>query len=101
MTPILNAHSQAIWQAQTPRELQGRVFAVRRLIAQGTVPFGTLLAGLTGGVFNPGLVLALLGGIYALFCLVQLANPALPRIEDTAYLEQLAARGAPGQQPPS
>ncbi len=28
MNPILNAHSQAIWQRQTPRELQGRVFAV-------------------------------------------------------------------------
>ena len=38
--PISNVHSQAIWQTQTPRELQGRVFSVRRLIAQFTSPLG-------------------------------------------------------------
>src|SRR5262249_19325959 len=27
MHPLLNAHSQAIWQTQTPKEMQGRVFA--------------------------------------------------------------------------
>jgi len=26
MIPFMNAHSQAIWQTQVPRELQGRVF---------------------------------------------------------------------------
>ena len=50
--PIMNAHSQAIWQTQTPRELQGRVFSVRRLIAQCTWPLSTALAGLAGGLFN-------------------------------------------------
>jgi hypothetical protein len=35
MHPVLNAHSQAIWQSHTPREMQGRVFAIRRLIAWG------------------------------------------------------------------
>ena len=34
MEPVFNAHSQAIWQSITPRELPGRVFSVRRLIAQ-------------------------------------------------------------------
>jgi DHA3 family macrolide efflux protein-like MFS transporter len=91
MTPILNAHSQSIWQTQTPREMQGRVFAVRRLIAQCTLPIGTLLAGFTGGLFNPGLVMAILGGCMFLFCLGQLFNPALLRVEDKVYLEQLAA----------
>jgi MFS transporter, DHA3 family, macrolide efflux protein len=33
MHPILNAHSQSIWQTHTPREMQGRVFSIRRLIA--------------------------------------------------------------------
>jgi hypothetical protein len=52
--PIANAHSQAIWQSQTPHELQGRVFSVRRVIAQFTWPFSTALAGVLGGLFNPG-----------------------------------------------
>ena len=42
----------------TPRELQGRVFAVRRVIAQFAGPFSTALAGVLGGLFNPGYVLA-------------------------------------------
>lgn len=97
MSPILNAHSQAIWQTQTPHELQGRVFSVRRLLAQGSLPLGTLLAGLVGGLFNPGLMMAILGGFMFLFCLGQLFNPYLLRVEDKAYLEQLAAR-ARGQE---
>src|SRR5262249_35922706 len=32
MVPLMNAHSQAIWQTQVPRDMQGRVFSVRRLI---------------------------------------------------------------------
>jgi len=42
MTPFMNAHSQAIWQTQTPRELQGRVFAVRTMIAWVTIPLSTV-----------------------------------------------------------
>jgi hypothetical protein len=45
MSPLLSAHSQTIWQTQTPRELQGRVFSVRRPIAQCTLPVGALSAG--------------------------------------------------------
>jgi hypothetical protein len=48
MVPIMNSHSQTIWQTQTPRELQGRVFSVRRLIAQFTSPLGVALAGWVG-----------------------------------------------------
>jgi DHA3 family macrolide efflux protein-like MFS transporter len=82
--PIMGAHSQAIWQSQTPRALQGRVFSVRRLIAQFTQPLSTLVAGITGGVFNPGIVMAVLGGILILFCLAQLFNPYLLRIEEAS-----------------
>jgi hypothetical protein len=32
------------------------------------------------------------GAVIALFCLAQLFNPALLRVEDKAWLEQLAAR---------
>jgi hypothetical protein len=92
MTPILNAHSQTIWQTQTPRELQGRVFSVRRVIAQFSTPLGTIMAGLAGGAFNPGLVIAVLGAVMGLFCVAQLFNPALLRVEDKAWLDEMAAR---------
>jgi MFS family permease len=94
MIPIMNAHSQAIWQTQTPHELQGRVFAVRRLIAQFTFPLGTVLAGWTAGVFNPGQVMAVLAAILVLFCIGQMFNPYLLRVEDKAYLDQMATRAA-------
>ncbi len=94
MSPILNAHSQAIWQAQTPHELQGRVFAVRRLIAQFTGPIGIGLAGWAGAVVNPGELIALLGAVLCLFCIAQAFNPQLLRVEDRAWLESLAARKA-------
>ncbi len=88
----MNSHSQAIWQTQTPRELQGRVFSVRRLIAQFTWPLGTALAGWAGGLFDPGLIVAILGILLAVFCLAQLFNPLLLRVEDKAWLDSLAAR---------
>jgi DHA3 family macrolide efflux protein-like MFS transporter len=87
---VMNVHSQAIWQAQTPRELQGRVFAVRRLIAQFTWPVGTALAGAFGGFINPAWVFTILGLIAAVFTAAQLFNPGLLQIEDKAYLDGLA-----------
>jgi hypothetical protein len=98
MSPILNAHSQTIWQAQTPHELQGRVFAVRRLIAQFTFPIATALGGWAGGIFDPGIVMAILGIVAIVFCVAQLFNPYLLRVEDKAWLEELAAR-AENRQP--
>jgi len=90
--PIMNAHSQSIWQSQTPHELQGRVFAVRRLIAQCMGPVGTFMAGWAGGIFEPGAVLAVMGALVTAVCLGQLLfNPAILRVEDKTYLDQLAA----------
>jgi DHA3 family macrolide efflux protein-like MFS transporter len=97
--PFANAHSQAIWQTQTPHELQGRVFAVRRVIAQFTWPFSTALAGLLGGLFNPGLVLAGMNVLMALFLVYQLFNPVMLRVEDKEYLEAMALRVAQKQNP--
>ncbi len=55
--PIMNASSQAIWQSKTPFDVQGRVFAVRRMIAQFTVPIGDFSAGpLADKIFNPALM---------------------------------------------
>jgi MFS family permease len=57
MMPVMNACSNTIWRAKTPADVQGRVFAVRRMIAQFTVPIGDFSAGpLADYVFNPLLV---------------------------------------------
>ena len=82
MHPILNAHSQSIWQSVTPRELQGRVFSIRRLIAWAILPISTASAGALAGVLDPGRVFASLGLIWLLFCVGQLFNPYLRRVEE-------------------
>jgi hypothetical protein len=54
--PLLNGSNQAIWQAKVPPDVQGRVFSVRRLIAQITVPLSMLMAGpLADYVFEPAM----------------------------------------------
>lgn len=54
--PITNASNQALWQAKVPPDVQGRVFATRRLIAQISGPLGLLLAGpLADRVFEPAM----------------------------------------------
>jgi len=55
-TPFANGSNQAIWQAKVDPDVQGRVFAVRRLIAQITAPLAMLAAGpLADRVFEPGM----------------------------------------------
>lgn len=92
--PLMNSHSQSIWQTQTPHELQGRVFSVRRLIAQCSGPFSTAMAGWAAARFDPGSVMAVLGAVLTLFCIAQLFNPVLMRVEDKAWLESLAGRAS-------
>ena len=56
-SPLLNGSNQAIWQAKVPPDLQGRVFSVRRLIAQVTGPVAMLLAGpLADKLFEPAMM---------------------------------------------
>ncbi len=55
--PILNGSNQAIWQAKVAPDVQGRVFSVRRLIAQVTAPLATAVAGpLADNVFEPAMM---------------------------------------------
>ncbi len=55
--PILNGSNQAIWQQKVAPDVQGRVFATRRLIAQITAPLAMLMAGpLADFVFEPGMM---------------------------------------------
>ena len=53
-SPIVNACSQTIWQRKTPADVQGKVFAVRRMIAWFMTPLAFGLAGpLADRVFEP------------------------------------------------
>lgn len=51
---IVGGCSQAIWQSKVEPDVQGRVFAVRRMVATATVPIALLVAGpLADYVFEP------------------------------------------------
>ena len=71
--------------------MQGRVFSVRRLIAQFTAPIGVALIGPIGGNFDPGAVIVGLGVVLLIFSLIQLFNPNMLRVEDKEWLDTLAA----------
>ena len=54
--PIIQGSSQAIWQSKVAPDVQGRVFSVRRLMAQITAPVAFLLAGpLADNIFEPAM----------------------------------------------
>jgi DHA3 family macrolide efflux protein-like MFS transporter len=54
--PIINGSNQAIWQAKVAPDVQGRVFATRRLIAQISAPVAMLLAGpMADHLFEPAM----------------------------------------------
>jgi hypothetical protein len=55
-TPLVNGSNQAIWQAKVAPEVQGRIFSVRRFVAQITAPISMAVAGpLADQVFEPAL----------------------------------------------
>jgi len=62
-TPVVRACSEVLWQTRVEPDLQGRVFAMRRMIGGSTLPLAALVAGpLADHVFNP---LLLPGGALA------------------------------------
>ncbi|WP_309571497.1 MFS transporter [Deinococcus sp.] len=82
--PAMNAHSQSIWQSQVPGHMQGRVFSVRRLIAQFTSPASAALAGILAARYAPGVVMVAAGLLYAGVAALQLLNPTLRPLGDSA-----------------
>jgi hypothetical protein len=108
LSPIINASSQAIWQSKVEFDIQGRVFAIRRMIAWSTVPIAYLLAGpLADKVFKPllveggpladtivgqvigvgpsrgiGLMFVILGLLNMLVPLIGYLNPRVRNVED-------------------
>ncbi len=60
---LLNASNQGIWMSKIPPALQGRVFSIRRLIAQVAGPLAILVVGpLADNVFEPNMAV---GGAWA------------------------------------
>jgi hypothetical protein len=52
--PVINACSQTIWQSKVPLSMQGRVFAIRQMVATSSLPLATLVVGpLADDVFEP------------------------------------------------
>ena len=63
LMPLINGSSQGIWQAKVPPDIQGKVFATRRLIAQMGLPVAMILGGrLADVVFEPAMAA---GGTFA------------------------------------
>lgn len=57
LSPIINGASHVIWQTKVAEGAQGRVFSLRRMIAQAISPIAILLTGpLADGVFEPALL---------------------------------------------
>jgi DHA3 family macrolide efflux protein-like MFS transporter len=55
--PMIDGCSQAIWQVKTAPDVQGRVFAMRRMIAWSALPLSYFLAGpLADHLFTPLLI---------------------------------------------
>lgn len=55
--PIINGTSQTLWQTKIAPAVQGRVFAVRRMVAFVIAPLSMLLAGpLADDVFEPAMM---------------------------------------------
>jgi DHA3 family macrolide efflux protein-like MFS transporter len=56
VAPLINGSNQAIWQAKVAPDVQGRVFATRRLIAWMSTPITPIIAGvMSDRVLEPGM----------------------------------------------
>jgi DHA3 family macrolide efflux protein-like MFS transporter len=105
--PAISASNDSVWQSKVPPNLQGRCFAIQRVLAEAAMPVGYILAGpLAEQVFEPllapggalaGSVGALIGtgdgrGLALMFivlglgmslvALLALSVPAIRRVDD-------------------
>jgi hypothetical protein len=105
--PFAAGSNQAIWQAKIPQEMQGRVFAIRQMVARSMMPLAYLLVGpLADRVLEPlmrfpyglfqvvgtiigsgagrgmGLLFSLMGLVIVAAVVVGMITPAIRNIED-------------------
>ncbi|TSA84524.1 MFS transporter [Deinococcus detaillensis] len=92
--PLGGAHSAAIWMSQVPRELQGRVFSVRRVVGQSSIPLGMVVFSVLSARFVPGPVVAVFGVVAVLAIVSALLGKQVRRVEDKTYLDELAAQAS-------
>jgi hypothetical protein len=110
--PIVGGCSQVVWQRRVPVDIQGRVFAVRALVARASFPIaylaagplleygfeppmqrGGALAGSVGRVLGAGpgrggaLLLAVLGAVNAVVVLATLSRGDLQKLDDEKAAE--------------
>ncbi len=91
--PLANVSSETIWAKIVPKDILGRVYSVRRTIAQASAPVGILLGGFLAEVFGlvpiiglftlAGALLLLYAWLFTSFSHVeQLANESLSLEKD-------------------
>jgi DHA3 family macrolide efflux protein-like MFS transporter len=52
--PVINASNDSLWQSKVPPGLQGRCFAIQRVLSEAAMPLGYALAGpLADRIFEP------------------------------------------------
>ena len=121
--PVINSSNAALWQSKVPAGLQGRCFAIQRVLSEAAMPIGYCLAGpLIDRVFEPllatggplagsvgavigsgpgrgiGFLFVVLGLVMSLLAVSANAVRAIRRVEDDmpdADIEPMAADVTP------
>jgi hypothetical protein len=117
MLPVISASNNSLWQAKVPSGLQGRCFAIQRVVFNSSTVLGFCLAGpLSKYVFEPslakggplarsvglvigvgpgrglGLMFITLGALMTLAALAAYSVPAIRHIDDLADASSLPAK---------
>jgi len=121
MMPVIAASSNSLWQAKVPAGLQGRCFAIQRVLLNAATVIGYCLAGpLAEHVFEPllttggrlagsvglligigpgrglGLMFITLGTLMTLLAIAAYSVPAMRRIDELPDALPLPAKAATG-----
>lgn len=114
--PVIAASNDSLWQTKVPADLQGRCFAIQRVLSESAMPIGYCLAGpLAEKVFEPllikggllagsvgavigtgpgrgmGLMFIVLGVLMTMIALIAYGVPAIRRVEDLPDAQVAAA----------
>ena len=79
--PVANVSSEAIWGATVPRDVLGRVYAVRRTLAQISAPFSMLLSGILAELYGLTIILWLCASLGLAVLLITWLFTPLPEVE--------------------